>query len=1136
MSPNSIHSQPLPKPQRSQLENTVKAAREVAEKGARAALAQLAVGDARAPDYLSDSHKALRRRLRAHGRALGDVKAKDDTQGLQHLVWEVAYEHWHRMLFARFLAENGLLMWEMGAPVSLEDCQNLVDHEHAMLEGEKLGSKTQWELAGKLAARMLPQVFKPQSPVFELAFAPEHQRELERLLAGLPTEVFNASDSLGWVYQFWQAKRKDEVNASEVKIGADELPAVTQLFTEPYMVDFLLHNSLGAWWMTRHPGKPCPVPLTYLRTLEDGTPAAGKFEGWPNRLTEFKLLDPCCGSGHFLVAAFLLLVPMRMAAEGLSARDAVDAVLAGNLHGLELDARCVEIAVFALALAAWRFPDENGDPLGVRADMPAPQIACCGLKVAAKPEDWMALVPDDAPNAQLLGQELRLLHASFVQAPLLGSLLDPARSLKNDLATSSFDTLRNLLGRALATERPATLWGQPSELQDDSWDLAFTAKGLLDAARLLDGRYHLVVTNVPYLARSKQLDALKDFCEAHYPEAKNDLANVFLERCLELSCDRGAGVVQIVMPQNWLFLTSYRKQRESLLKSEQWNLLARLGEGGFDSPQAAGAFIILLTQTRTPAAGGFKLRGVDASASKGAQEKAKLLLEATLVAVNQMKLLGNPDAQVALAEIPSGTLLSTYANSVQGLATADNPAFVVDFWELGRVGASWVFLHGPVESTQAYGGRSAALNWDGGVGRYFRHAQSLKLEGRLGGWKSGFEAWNKRGVSIAEMRDMPASLYDGDMFDHSAHVLVPNDESHLAAIWAFCESGALHDAVRVTQKAIKVTNHAFLKVPFDLAHWQQVAAERYPNGLPKPYSDDPTQWLFHGHPQAATDPLQVAVARLTGYSWPAETDTRMELADEARAWIARCEKLVAHTDDDGIVCLPSVRGEAPAHDRLLKLLIAAWETVQPGSWKPTVLDKLLADADCAGKGLDVWLRDKFFEQHAKRFHHRPFIWHVWDGLKDGFAALVNYHKLDAKNLERLIHTYLGDWIRQQEAGVRDGVDGAQTRLAAAQDLKLRLGLILDGEPPYDIFVRWKPLAEQPIGWDPDLNDGVRLNIRPFMTAEVLRHNKKPKLNITWDKDRGKDVESAPWFKVFGGERINDHHLTLAEKLVAKGEV
>jgi hypothetical protein len=134
-------------------------------------------------------------------------------------------------------------------------------------------------------------------------------------------------------------------------------------------------------------------------------------------------------------------------------------------------------------------------------------------------------------------------------------------------------------------------------------------------------------------------------------------------------------------------------------------------------------------------------------------------------------------------------------------------------------------------------------------------------------------------------------------------------------------------------------------------------------------------------------------------------------------------KLAEHTDDDGIVCLPSVRGEArarpPAQAADCRLGNRAARQLEAA-----VLDKLLADADCAGKGLDVWLREKFFEQHAKRFHHRPFIWHVWDGLKDGFAALVNYHQLDAKNLERLIHTYLGDWIRQQEAGVRDGVDGA----------------------------------------------------------------------------------------------------------------
>jgi hypothetical protein len=331
----------------------------------------------------------------------------------------------------------------------------------------------------------------------------------------------------------------------------------------------------------------------------------------------------------------------------------------------------------------------------------------------------------------------------------------------------------------------------------------------------------------------------------------------------------------------------------------------------------------------------------------------------------------------------------------------------------------------------------------------------------------------------------------GHRFDSNVAPIIPIVDRYSAAVIAFCQSEEFAEAIGTANPGLFVT------------------------ACRKPYSDDPTQWLFHGHPQPATDPLQVAVARLAGYRWPAETDTAMELADEARTWIARCDKLAEHTDDDGIVCLPSVRGEAPAHDRLLKLLIAAWETVQPGSWKPAVLDKLLADADCAGKGLDVWLREKFFEQHAKRFHHRPFIWHVWDGLKDGFAALVNYHQLDAQE-PGAPHPHLpGRLDRQQEAGVRDGIDGAQTRLAAAQDLKRRLELILEGEPPYDIFVRWKPLAEQPIGWNPDLNDGVRLNIRPFMTAEVLRHNKKPKLNITWDKDRGKDVESAPWFKVLG---------------------
>src|SRR6218665_338845 len=445
--------QALDKDLRSALEKTVKAARTVAEAAAHAAVDQLGVGHDKPEAFLSDAEKALRNRLRTHGKQLGDARDSKSTnptygkQEVQHLVQEVAY--------------HNLLMYD-GVAVTIEECDELAPDE---------GAKSGWELAGKLAARMLPQVFKPGSPVFELTFAPEHQSELERLLKDLHDAVFKASDSLGWVYQFWQADNKERINKSEVKIGADELPAVTQLFTEPYMVAFLLHNSLGAWWATRHPGKPCPVNLDYFRTLEDGMPAAGKFEGWPDSLAHFKLLDPCCGSGHFLVAAFLLLVHMSMAAEGLSAKDAVNRVLAENIHGLELDPRCVESAGFAVALEAWRYQDASGKPLGVR-EIPAPNIACCGLKVAAKAQDWEALVPDDAPNAEYVRQELRQLHASFAQAPLLGSLLDPSKSLKNDLATSSYETLTALLRKALATERTIDL------LSDDAnrWELALSAQ------------------------------------------------------------------------------------------------------------------------------------------------------------------------------------------------------------------------------------------------------------------------------------------------------------------------------------------------------------------------------------------------------------------------------------------------------------------------------------------------------------------------------------------------------------------------------------------------------------------------------------------------------------------------------------
>lgn len=134
-------------------------------------------------------------------------------------------------------------------------------------------------------------------------------------------------------------------------------------------------------------------------------------------------------------------------------------------------------------------------------------------------------------------------------------------------------------------------------------------------------------------------------------------------------------------------------------------------------------------------------------------------------------------------------------------------------------------------------------------------------------------------------------------------------------------------------------------------------------------------------------------------------------------------------------------------------------------------------------------------------------------------------QLANENLSKLIYTYLGDWIRGCESKKKAGESGAEGQQSAAIKLKEKLELILEGAPPYDIFVRWKSIEQQPIGWDPDLNDGVRLNIRPFLEADVLR--KRP--NIKYGVDRGKNPPGSPW----GEKRDNDIHLTLAEKIAAR---
>ena len=188
--------------QRKLLSDVVVRAREVVEVACAQRITSLGVAAEKAPVVLTDVERAVRVGLRARARQLGSIDA---------LVTEASFEHWHRMLFVRFLTDNQLLVDDQfGQPLTMGEVT-----EYAAESGEA----DQWEVAARFAGAMLPGIFPQNDPVLDMRLPLETREELERLLNRLPVEVIRAEDSLGWVYQYWQAKRKEEVNKSARKFG-----------------------------------------------------------------------------------------------------------------------------------------------------------------------------------------------------------------------------------------------------------------------------------------------------------------------------------------------------------------------------------------------------------------------------------------------------------------------------------------------------------------------------------------------------------------------------------------------------------------------------------------------------------------------------------------------------------------------------------------------------------------------------------------------------------------------------------------------------------------------------------------------------------------------------------------------------
>jgi hypothetical protein len=380
-----------------------------------------------------------------------------------------------------------------------------------------------------------------------------------------------------------------------------------------------------------------------------------------------------------------------------------------------------------------------------------------------------------------------------------------------------------------------------------------------------------------------------------------------------------------------------------------------LGPGAFSS--ISGEVVkpqLIVLELSSANKKGKEIFGLDLNGDKGSAAKVTKLLTAPLSSVSQDGLISAPGAIISFSPRNSGAILSDYVEYSNGIQSGDYPRFGRTFWEIALASSDWTFQQTTAENTGVIGGLHNLLFWEQGRGSFVNFVKE-----RLGGentasWIRGTDFVGQQGIAISPTGEIKAAMYWGSLFDDNTIVLLPKSKLHLPALLALCLSPDYGKAVRSLDKALKVRG-ALVKVPFDLTYWQKVAAQKYPHGLPKPFSSDPTQWLFNGQPKGSEQALQVAVARLLGYQWPRQTGSSFPDCPALGP-----DGLETFADVEGIVCIPSVRGEEPAAERLHKLLAAAYGN----EWKDSTELELIRATGSKASDLDEWLRNEFFNSTA----------------------------------------------------------------------------------------------------------------------------------------------------------------------------
>lgn len=367
---------------------------------------------------------------------------------------------------------------------------------------------------------------------------------------------------IGWLYQFYIAARKQEINESRAKIDKDTLAPVTQLFTPHWVVRYLVENTLGMQWLRAHPDSALREQFEYLVTPAEGQEDQGLAIADPE---DFRVIDPACGSGHMLTYAFDVLWRIYKEA-GYPSRRIARLILEKNLHGADVDGRAAQLASFALMMkVVERDPGflgriERQSQLGGETSWRGPRIV--HVQSVKLDELSPAEIADASGDGVSLG--VSQLIEQLRHADTYGSLIR--------VPAGASTLFREIARRIEAGERQQVLGGADSE----EWLHAADMCEVLE-----DGHYTTLIANPPYLGSRHYGDILKRFMSESYSVAKDDLLAGFMLRARYLTAQQGAWGM-IVLP-GWMSLSSFEKFRVDLLDHQCLETMAHFGRGLFGS-------------------------------------------------------------------------------------------------------------------------------------------------------------------------------------------------------------------------------------------------------------------------------------------------------------------------------------------------------------------------------------------------------------------------------------------------------------------------------------------------------------------------------------------------------------------------